>query len=113
MIDLTPIASAVIALVAAIISCVLIPFIRSKLTAAQFDEIQLWVNIAVDAAEQLFQGHNRGEEKKAYVLKFLQSKGFTLDMDSLDKMIEAAVLNLKHMTESGQTEKAEQTSQDE
>ena len=39
-------------------------------------------------------GTGRGEEKKAYVVKFLQEKGFTLDPDSLDKLIEAAVFNL-------------------
>lgn len=34
------------------------------------------------------------KRKKAYVVKFLQEKGFTLDPDSLDKLIEAAVFNL-------------------
>ena len=39
-------------------------------------------------------GSGRGAEKKAYVVQFLQEKGFTIDPDSLDKLIEAAVFNL-------------------
>ena len=93
-IDLTSIANAVIALIAAIITAFVIPWIRSKTTAAQFEKIKMWVTVAVEAAEQLYNGTGRGEEKKAYVVKFLQEKGFTLDPDSLDKLIEAAVFNL-------------------
>ena len=54
----------------------------------------MWVTVAVEAAEQLYVGSGRGAEKKAYVVQFLQEKGFTLDPDSLDKLIEAAVFNL-------------------
>ena len=93
-IDLTSIANAVIALIAAIITAFVIPWIRSKTTAAQFEKIKMWVTVAVKAAEQLYKGSGRGEEKKAYVVQFLQEKGFTLDPDSLDKLIEAAVFNL-------------------
>ena len=93
-IDLTSIANAVIALIAAIITAFVIPWIRSKTTAAQFEKIKMWVTVAVEAAEQLYNGTGRGEEKKAYVVKFLQEKGFTIDPDSLDKLIEAAVFNL-------------------
>lgn len=53
------------------------------------------MSIAVSAAEQIYVGSGRGEEKKAYVLEFLNSKGFTVDMDSLDKLIESAVYALK------------------
>ena len=94
MYDLTPIIEAVAALIGVVITCILVPFIRSKTTAEQQKEINAWVKIAVSAAEQFFKGSGRGEEKKAYVVKFLQEKGFTIDPDSLDKLIEAAVFNL-------------------
>jgi len=55
----------------------------------------MWVNVAVAAAEQLFRESGAGEKKKLYVLGFLQSKGFTYDSDTIDVMIEAAVLGLK------------------
>ena len=93
-IDLTSIANAVIALIAAIITAFVIPWIRSKTTAVQFEKIKMWVTVAVEAAEQIYTGSGRGEEKKAYVVEFLNSKGFKIDAETLDKLIEAAVFNL-------------------
>ena len=94
MIDLTPIMEAIIALVVAVITAFVIPWLKGKIDADKLEQIELWVTVAVEAAEQLYNGTGRGEEKKAYVVKFLQEKGFTLDPDSLDKLIEAAVFNL-------------------
>lgn len=94
MIDLTPIMEAIIALVVAVITAFVIPWLKGKIDADKLEQIKLWVTVAVEAAEQLYNGTGRGEEKKAYVVKFLQEKVFTLDPDSLDKLIEAAVFNL-------------------
>lgn len=94
MIDLTPIMEAIIALVVAVITAFVIPWLKGKIDADKLEQIKLWVTVAAEAAEQLYNGTGRGEEKKAYVVKFLQKKGFTLDPDSLDKLIEAAVFNL-------------------
>lgn len=98
-IDLNMIIEAVIMLIAAIISAVVIPWIRSKTSAAQFEQIEMWVTVAVEAAEQLYVGSGRGAEKKAYVLEFLNSKGFNLEWDEIDAMIEAAVFNLPEYIE--------------
>ena len=92
--DLTPIMEAIIALVVAVITAFVIPWLKGKIDADKLEQIKLWVTVAVEAAEQLYNGTGRGEEKKAYVVKFLQENGFTLDPDSLDKLIEAAVFNL-------------------
>lgn len=94
MIDLTPVFNAIIALAAALATAFLIPWIKSKTTAEQRDEILIWVNIAVTAAEQIFTGSGRGEEKKEYVLKFLEERGFKVDFETLDALIEAAVKKL-------------------
>ena len=94
MIDLTPIMEAIIALVVAVITAFVIPWLKGKIDADKLEQIKLCVTVAAEAAEQLYNGTGRGEEKKAYVVKFLQEKGFTLDPDSLDKLIEAAVFNL-------------------
>lgn len=102
-VDLTVIIEAVAALIAAILSAFVIPWIRSKTTNEQFDKIQMWVEVAVEAAEQLYTGSGRGAEKKAYVVEFLEAKGFTIDADSLDKLIEAAVFNLPSYIESADT----------
>lgn len=94
MTDLTPIVNAVITLIAAIITTFLIPWIKSKIDAAKLAQIVEWVGIAVRAAEQIYNESGMGEKKKQYVLDFLASKGFTLDPDSINAMIEAAVKNL-------------------
>lgn len=93
--DITPIVEAVVAVVCAVVTCVLIPYIKSKTTAEQQAEINAWVKIAVSAAEQIYAGSGRGEEKKAYVVEWLRSHGITLDSEKLDAMIEAAVYELK------------------
>lgn len=81
-------------LVAAVITAFVIPWLKGKIDADKLEKIELWVTVAVEAAEQLYVGSGRGAEKKAYVVQFLQEKGFTIDPDSLDKLIEAAVFNL-------------------
>ena len=57
----------------------------------------MWVNVAVEAAEMIYTGTGRGEEKKQYVLDFLNSKGFTLNTAEIENLIEPAVLQLKQM----------------
>ena len=94
MTDLTPIVNAVITLIAAIVTTFLIPWIKSKIDAAKLAQIVEWVGIAVRAAEQIYNESGMSEKKKQYVLDFLASKGFTLDPDSINAMIEAAVKNL-------------------
>ena len=52
------------------------------------------MKIAVAAAEQIYVGSGRGEEKKAYVIDWLRSHGITVDEEKLDALIEAAVYEL-------------------
>lgn len=98
MTDITPLCIAVLSLVAIIVTVYLVPWLRSKTTKEQREEINAWVKIAVRAAEQLFSGSGRGTEKKQYVidfmLEFLAKRKLTINMDELDKMLEAAVLEL-------------------
>lgn len=92
--DITPIVEAVFGLLFAVVVYVLVPYIKSKTTAQQQAEISEWVKIAVAAAEQIYTGSGRGEEKKAYVVKWLRDHGVTVDTEKLDAMIEAAVYEL-------------------
>lgn len=93
--DITIIIEAVFALIAAVITAIVIPYIKSKTTAQEQTEINAWVKIAVSAAEQIYNGSGRGAEKKAYVLNWLLQHGVTVDESKLDAMIEAAVYDLK------------------
>lgn len=92
--DITTIIEAAAALVAAVITAVVIPYIKSRTTAQQQAEINAWVKIAVTAAEQIYRGSGRGEEKKEYVINWLREHGITVDEAKLDALIEAAVYEL-------------------
>lgn len=93
--DITPIVEALILLVVAFIGCFVIPYIRSKTSVSQRQELQAWINIAVQAAEQLYKGQGRGAEKKAYVIKWLEDHGIYIDESQLEVMLESAVFALK------------------
>lgn len=95
MIDLTQIATALISLVIALVSAFLVPYLKNKLTTSQFNTMLSWVNIAVEAAEMIYTGSGRGGEKKEYVMNFLNNKGFSLNSNEIDTLIESAVLELK------------------
>jgi uncharacterized membrane protein YraQ (UPF0718 family) len=93
--DLTAILEAVITLVMAIVTGVLVPYIKSKTTAEQQTVLTALVKAAVTAAEQIYTGSGRGQEKKAYVLSWLADRGITVDADKLDALVESEVYALK------------------
>ena len=49
-IDITSIVEAVLALIGAIITVFVIPWLKSKTDAAQLEKIKMWVTVAVEAA---------------------------------------------------------------
>jgi len=93
MTDLTPIINAAIALLAAIITAFVIPWLKRKTSAQDREELLRWVEIAVAAAEQLFDS-SQGEAKKKAVVAFLNEKGLKFNESEIDSAIEAAVLKL-------------------
>lgn len=95
-VDLTPIVGAVVSLVSVIITVIVIPYIKSKTTAEQQKKICAWVKIAVEAAEQIYAGVGRGDEKKQYVLDWLEARNIKVNADEINAMIEAAVLEMKN-----------------
>ena len=86
----------VISIVGALITRYVIPWIRSRTTAAQQDMIYYWVQTFVLAAEQTFTGDGRGAEKLAYVLGELEKKNLKVDAETLRALIEAIVFELKN-----------------
>lgn len=99
MINLTPLINAFIAVVAALLAAYTIPWIKSKTTAVQREQMLEWVEIAVMAAQQVYH-HMDGASRKAYVLQFLASKGYNIESSEIDKAIEAAVLKLHQELEA-------------
>lgn len=94
--NITPIIEAIIALAAAVLTTVIVPYIRKRTTATQQAEISNLVKVAVTAAEQIYTGSGRGAEKKAYVLAWLQTNGVIVDGERLDALVESAVYALKN-----------------
>lgn len=88
----------VIRILVVIIGTYLINLIRSY-------KLEKWVQIAVNAAEQIFNEKGLGEKKKEYVVNFIKDKfKFNLSISELDVLIEAAVKELNRLegTELGQ-----------
>ena len=100
MTDLTPIINAIIALLAAVITAFVVPWLKKKTTQQDRETMLAWVEIAVAAAQQLFYELD-GAARKEYVIKFLTERGYSVDEGALDAAIEAAVLKLHRELEVG------------
>lgn len=99
MIDITQVVTALLGLILVVISTVVVPYMKQKLSAATIENIRTWVKIAVSAAEMLYAGSGRGEEKKKHVIEtlteILAEKGIKFNATEIDNMIESSVLDLK------------------
>ena len=93
LVDLTPVVVAVVTLFGALITAFVVPYIKAKTTAAQQQVLAALVTVAVQAAEQLY-GSGTGDQKKEYVIAWLEARGYTVDLDKLDAMVESAVYTL-------------------
>ena len=98
MFDITTIIEAILALVAVLITGIIIPYIKKRTTTEQQKEILAWVKIAVTAAEQIYVGSGRGPEKKMYVIDWLADRNITVDTNKIDAIIESAVYELNNGT---------------
>lgn len=85
-IDLTPIIQAVIALIAAIVTAKVIPWIKAKTTKEQQQLISATVKTLVFAAEQIY-GSGFGAEKMEYVMMALKNRGFNVDKEEVEAVI--------------------------
>ena len=88
------------ALMSALLTGFVIPWIRSKTSEAQRKALFELAQIAVRAAEQIFNKPGFGEEKKKFVIEWLEKRG--VSKDDINALIEAVVFDLKH----GQAEAA-------
>ena len=103
-IDLTPIFQAIIALLAALVTYKLVPWIKARTTESQQALLSATVRTLVYAAEQLY-GAGKGAEKLDYVIVGLEKRGFTADRD----VIEAAVAEQLNMVTITTEETEEET----
>lgn len=84
-------------LLAVFITCVCIPFLKQKLTEAQYGDLEFFVKMAVQWAEQKYKDKEKmGSLKKEEVYAFLEKLGLVdkFDNEIIDKKIEAEVYAL-------------------
>ena len=94
IIDLTPLIQALIGILATLITGYAIPFIKSRTDAHKLDRLHKWAHVAVYAAEQIYPDAKSGKDKYDYALEFIRSKGFDIDRDDIDALIECEVRKL-------------------
>lgn len=99
MIDLTPIIQAIIALIGAIVTYKVIPWIQAKTTNEQQALMRATIKTAVFAAEQMYAA-GEGEQKLEFVINLLKKRGFTADRVE----IEAAVKENYAALHNGKTD---------
>jgi len=87
----------VIALLGAIITYIVIPFMKERTTKEQRENLMFWVRVAVQAAEQIYNERSQGAFKKEYVINFLSQKGIVVNEGQIDILIEAAVFELNNL----------------
>lgn len=95
--DLTQIVVAVIGLLGLVVTSVLVPLIKSKLTDAQWQMVRAYAIAGVQAAEIIF-GAGKGDEKFAWAKEYIEAQckahGIKIDMDTVQVAIENAWKNL-------------------
>lgn len=92
-IDITQIVVAVIGLLGIIITSVVVPLIKSKLTNSQWESIKNYALAGVQAAEILIgagNGTKKFEEAKKYIEKQCAAHGIKIDTDTIQIAIENA-----------------------
>ena len=95
-IDLTPIFQAVIALLAALVTYKLIPWIKSKTNEQQRANLESAARIAVYAAEQIYGANKEANNQKLeYAMKRIREAGFDIDVDAAREAVEHAVYEMK------------------
>lgn len=96
-IDITQIIVAVIGLLGLVVISVLVPLIRTKINAEQWDTIYNYAVAAVQAAEIII-GAGKGDEKFAWAKEYIEAQckahGIKIDMDTVQVAIENAWKNL-------------------
>ena len=86
---------AVIALMGTVITAIVVPLIKAKYDAEKRSKVYEYIEIAVNAAEQILKVEDpTGEKRKQFVVDYLNDKGLKISVQDLNMMVEAAVNQL-------------------
>lgn len=102
MIDLTNLIEALIAVLIAVAMRYLIPWIKTKMSKDQEETLYTIVSIAVMAAEKLY-GAKKGDDKLAYVERYLEARGVKVDTMRLKAYVNAAIKQMDQKQDGGVT----------
>ena len=91
----------IIPVIGAIITYFIVPFIKSSITEKQLSQYKEWAKLAVKTAEMLWKESGRGEDKKEYVVKFLNDmfnkNKVVITEEQINILIESAVKEMKEI----------------
>ena len=96
--DITNVFTAFVALLMAALSAFVIPWLRRQMAAEDLDDLLVWVEIAVAAAQQLYHSCD-GEKRLQHALGVLADKGFDINDKAVRSAVEAEVLKLHRQLE--------------
>lgn len=100
MMEITQIVTAVIALLGAVITSVILPLIKAKTTAKEQEIIKTVARTAVCAAQQILVDNS---QKKAYAINYvgelLAKKNIKLSVNEISASVEAALKEIKAETD--------------
>ena len=99
-IDITDIVVAIIALAVSLITTFLIPYLKTIVDAKKWARLVEIAGVAVNAAEQIFKGSGRGDEKLTYVLNYLNEQGYDVNDETIKNVIENAVFQISEATKN-------------
>lgn len=91
-IDLTGLCNAVIALLGALVTYRLVPWLKARTTAQQQEMLQAGIRTAVYAAEQLYKTDVIAD-RLDYALKWLGSHGYSVDRAQVEAAVKEMQLN--------------------
>ena len=100
-IDITQIVIAIIGLMSAVITSVIVPLVKAKTTANQQVIIASLARTAVLSAQQLYaadEGQRKKDYASEYVTRLMKKYGVALSSDEVGAAVEAAVKELKAIT---------------
>ena len=86
---------AIIGLLGTAITAIVVPLIKAKYDAEKRSKVYEYIEIAVNAAEQILKVEDpTGEKRKQFVVDYLNDKGLKISVQDLNMMVEAAVNQL-------------------
>ena len=90
---------ALIPVLGTIITVYIIPLIKEKIGNEKLAKYEEWAKLAVRSAEMIFKAQGMGEDKKAYVVNFLNEmfnkNKIVITEEQIEILIEACVKQMK------------------